>query len=163
MSSDPDQCCFILLVRKYGRKKEQHVTRSSVKDSIEVLPGTLLLLVDGSYVRGKLLFETFDFDKTIEVDCERSEEVKGIQSYVVDLLRPIPTCQERLEVFKDPEWINEGLKLKIGDRVFVKLKGASEELRGRLQYKGRDFPESKGVVFGVELDVSEHFLFFSLN
>lgn len=136
----------ILIVTKYGRKKDS--------TSVEVLAGTLLSLVEEKESKGKieLTYDVLDADKPIKVSCSLTE-VRNITAIDKKLLRPIPTCKERLEVYTDNDWLNDGKKLKPGDQVYVKLKGEQSELPGVLRYKGYDFPDSKGVMFGVELKV----------
>ncbi|CAG5128883.1 unnamed protein product, partial [Candidula unifasciata] len=135
----------ILVVSTIGRKKDS-------TSSVDVLAGTLLTFLEKKEIKGKTeyVFEALDVDKHVRVSCGVNE-FKYILLMVKDLLRPIPTCKERLEVFTDTEWLNDGIRLKVGDQVFVKLKGEQSELPGVLRFKGADVPDSKGIYFGVEL------------
>ncbi|XP_059163557.1 ubiquitin carboxyl-terminal hydrolase CYLD-like isoform X2 [Physella acuta] len=124
---------------------------TSSKEQFEVLPGTLLRLMDGINGNGNVEFflETCEHDKPIILKCVPGE-VENLSSLNFELLKPIPNCKERLEVYTDKDWLNDGRRLKINDSVYVKLKPEQSELEGVLRYKGTD-PENKGIYFGVEL------------
>ncbi|KAH9499116.1 hypothetical protein Btru_006733 [Bulinus truncatus] len=145
---------FILLVTKYGRKKDAYnpSNYNISKENFEVLAGTLLALIDERADNYKLEFtlETQDLEKTYIIKCAVGE-FEGVPSNIVELLRPIPNCKERLDVYNDKNWLADGRRLKVNDRVFVKLKGEQSEVEGTIRYKGTEVPESKGILFGVQL------------
>ncbi|CAL1538479.1 unnamed protein product [Lymnaea stagnalis] len=146
---------FILLVTKFGRKKDSYTHNSYnalSKENIEVLPGTLLYIVEENTENGRVEFtlETQDLEKPIILKCVPGE-VESIPQNVVELLKPIPTCKDRLEVYNDKEWLKDGKRLKLQDKVYVKLKVEQSELEGILRYKGSEIPETKGIMFGVQL------------
>ncbi|BFZ12764.1 hypothetical protein BsWGS_15803 [Bradybaena similaris] len=141
---DPDNSNAILIQATTGRRKDS--------TPVEVLAGTLLSFVEEKEVKSKIdfVFDVLDAEKPIRVTCNVGE-FRNISPLVKDLLRPIPTCKERLEVYNDGEWLSDGTRLKVGDSVFVKLKGEQSELPGVLKFKGSEVPDSKGIIFGVEL------------
>lgn len=149
---------YILLQTKNGKKKKDKrlVNIRTNSNRIELLAGTLLrpnpLPNDAVEQRNTGLYESIDTADVVEVQCQRHEveKLKGAES---DLLRPIPTCVERLEVYRNKEWLTEGSTLRTGDTVFVKIKGHQSELPGRLRYRG-PLPDLPGLYFGVELTVS---------
>ncbi|KAI8790460.1 ubiquitin carboxyl-terminal hydrolase CYLD [Biomphalaria glabrata] len=152
--------CYILLVSKYGRKKDafNHNLQSCYnaskdsKDNHEILAGTLLMLVDEKpdNIKHEYILETLDLEKTFIIKCEK-KEIEEIHEDIIDLIRPIPTCKERLEVYNDKNWIADGKHLKLKEQVFVKLKNDLSEYEGILRYKGSDITEWKGIYFGVQL------------
>ncbi|XP_071091905.1 ubiquitin carboxyl-terminal hydrolase CYLD-like [Haliotis cracherodii] len=142
---------FILLLKKLGKKKERGFVSSLKSGSkVELLAGTLLVLTDNFSKGDKLIFllETLD-SETVEIQCIPGE-IETVGLGALDLLNPVPTCQDRLAVYQDKEWMKEGLVLKEGDHVLVKPKGEQTELPGILRYKGK-VPNIKGIIFGVEL------------
>ena len=174
--NDPLNChYFILLKKKHGRRrvhtshvsgrgKNQEKNRGQTESSqphLEVLAGSLLLLVEEISSHGRLEYELEILDEASEgepdcavrVNCTPGEDVRGLPLQVLELLRPIPTCKERLEVFNDSTWLNDGTQSRVGDRVFVKLKGELGAISGVIRFKGSEVQESKGILFGVELEV----------
>jgi len=147
---------YILLQTKNGKKKKDKrlVNIRTNANRIELLAGTLLRphqSNDAVEQRSAGVYESIDTADIVEIQCNRNEveKLKGAES---DLLRPIPTCVERLEVYKNKEWLTEGSTLRTGDTVFVKIKGHQSELPGRLRYRGT-LPDLPGLYFGVELTV----------
>ena len=155
---------YILLITKNGKKRKEKdrrvVTIRSNASRIELLAGTLLKpcptpndVVD----KGFGFYESIDTADVVDVQCQKYE-VNKLQGAESDLLRPIPTCLERLDVYKNKEWLLEGSTLKTGDTVFVKIKGHQSELPGILRYRG-PLPDLPGLYFGVELTVSVNKIF----
>ena len=70
-----------------------------------------------------------------------------------DLLVTVPSCQERLTIFCNKDWLEEGLQLREGDHVDVYHKGLASDIPGILRYKGT-VTGVEGIYFGVELVVS---------
>ncbi|BFZ22695.1 hypothetical protein BsWGS_25734 [Bradybaena similaris] len=146
---DPDNSTSAILIQATtGRRKDS--------TPVEVLAGTLLSFVGEKEAKSKtdLVFDVLDAEKPIRVACKVSE-FRSISPLIKDLLRPIPTCGERLEVYNDSEWLSDGSELRVGDTVFVKLKREHRELPGVLKFKGSEVPDSKGIIFGVELKVKK--------
>jgi hypothetical protein len=149
---------FILLVTKNGKKKKDKRLVNTIRGNsgrVELLAGTLLRPSpqpnDAVADKNANFFESIDTADIFEVQCikQEVERLKGAES---DLLRPIPTCVERLEVYKNKDWLLEGSTLKTGDTVYVKIKGHQSELPGLLRYRG-PLPDLPGLYFGVELTV----------
>lgn len=149
---------YILLVTKNGKKKKDKrlVNIRGNSGRVELLAGCLLkanhqpnneavTLTD----RNSSSFESIDTADIVEVQCTK-QEVERLRGADSNLLRPIPTCVERLDVYKNKDWLLEGSTLKTGDTVFVKIKGHQSELPGLLRYRGA-LPDLPGLFFGVEL------------
>lgn len=149
---------YILFVSKSGKKKKDKrlvaIGRSNAI-RVELLAGTLL--VECPILSDVLLdtapqsayYESIDTADTVEIVCAQ-HEVSVLSSQEFDLLRPIPTCVERLEVFRNKEWLQEGSLIRTGDTVFVKIKGHQSELPGIVRYRG-NLPDLPGLYFGIEL------------
>ncbi|GFR74984.1 ubiquitin carboxyl-terminal hydrolase CYLD [Elysia marginata] len=173
MNDSRDGHYFILLRRKHGRRRannsqasarvkntEKNRTPTESQPHLEVLAGSLLLLVEeiNNYGRIEYELETLDEasegepDTAVRVTCIPGEDVYRLKLQEIQLLRPIPTCKERLEVYNDASWLIDGRQLRVGDSVFVKLKGEQSEIRGILRFKGAEVQDSKGILFGVELE-----------
>ncbi|KAL8590528.1 hypothetical protein ACOMHN_010964 [Nucella lapillus] len=148
---------YILLVTKNGKKKKEKDRRlvniRTHANRIELLAGTLLTKISlppsEAVDRNIGYYESIDNADSVEVQCYRTE-VEKLQGAESDLLKPIPTCVERLEVYKNKDWLLEGSTLKTGDTVFAKIKGHQSELPGCLRYRG-PLPDLPGLYFGVEL------------
>ena len=158
MSNPYGRFC-ILLYQCLGKKREKGLLKSG-STKIEVLPGTLLRFIDvdrGSVVPKTFLLETLD-PENIEIHCDQ-DKFKEVKDEEYDYLVSIPTCNERLNVFYNKEWLQEGVGLQIGDSVEVSIKGVSVDVLGIIRYKGHvsDVP---GIYFGVELIVSISNSFF---
>ncbi|GFO20651.1 ubiquitin carboxyl-terminal hydrolase cyld-like [Plakobranchus ocellatus] len=155
MSDIKDGNIFILLRTKRGVKKGN--SQSSSEPCLEVLAGSLLLLVEQISSPGRIEYELKTLDAvhdcepgtSVIVTCTPGEEIDALPRQVLELLRPIPTCRERLEVYRDASWLEDGIQLKAGHYVFVKLKGELSEVRGLLRVR---VPDSKGILFGIELE-----------
>ncbi|XP_060080817.1 ubiquitin carboxyl-terminal hydrolase CYLD-like [Ylistrum balloti] len=148
MSGQDQDVYYILLVRKIGRKKERSILRPS-NSEVEVLPGSLLVHIEEINKHGQLVWilELLEPDST-EVECclDEIQQLKHQERY---LLQPIPVLSERVTVFHDKTWLNEGVTLSVGDPVIVSLKG-NPDLAGILRYKG-GLKDNTGIQFGVEL------------
>ncbi|ESO82866.1 hypothetical protein LOTGIDRAFT_229851 [Lottia gigantea] len=156
--TSPINKTFILLLKKYGKKKDKSsaysltIGRSSKK--IEVLPGSLLRCVDD-----KTKGHTFHI-VLITLDTEPVEieiipgEAEEIPTETVELLYPIANCGDRLRVYNDRNWLAEGKTIKVGDSVYVKMKIDGSELPGIVRYRG-NFKDMRGIHFGVEL-IDDH-------
>ena len=142
-----DTC--ILLVQKTGKKRERGIFNTG-SSKVEVLPGTLLLL--HSTANNIFIFESLD-QENIEIECRTDAgEFEPVSLDDCQLLFSIPTCTERLVVFHNKQWLEEGLNLQKGDVVEVQMKGYETDLLGILQYKGK-VTDIEGTYFGVELVV----------
>lgn len=151
MSDYPQDEYYILLSTKIGKKKESGILRKSYS-RVEVLAGTLLLRVDGEREESGVTIWTLETlePENIEVECRpQFDEIKPLGRLELQLLQPIPVCSERIAVYMNTHWLQEGLNLKVGDGVIVYLKG-HPELQGLLRYRG-ELPGQKGIQFGVEL------------
>ncbi|XP_078337442.1 ubiquitin carboxyl-terminal hydrolase CYLD-like isoform X3 [Crassostrea virginica] len=150
MSDHNDNVYYILLADKIGKKKERGILRTT-SSKVDVLPGTLLLLVEerNDKQRNTLLWtlETLD-PENIEIDCQPTDTGQLTKTEFA-LLQPIPVCQERLSIFQDQEWLKEGAQLQMNDPVTVAVKG-QPYLKGIIKYKG-ELPGVKGIQFGIEL------------
>ncbi|OWF38021.1 ubiquitin carboxyl-terminal hydrolase CYLD-like isoform X2 [Mizuhopecten yessoensis] len=148
MSGQDRDVYYILLVRKIGRKKERSILRPS-NSEVEVLPGSLLVHIEEVDKHGQLVWvlELLEPDST-EVEC-CFDEIQQLKHQELNLLQPIPVLSERVTVFHDKTWLNEGVTLSVGDPVIVSLKG-NPDLAGILRYKG-ELKDNTGIQFGVEL------------
>ncbi|KAL4235448.1 hypothetical protein ACF0H5_007084 [Mactra antiquata] len=138
----------ILLTKCCGKKKEKKLLKSSTM-KVDVLPGTLLLLLDvvkNSSSSMLYILETIDLDD-IEVQCSHSD-FKDISREQFNLLINVPTCADRFTIFQNTEWLTEGIELKEGDYVDVYDKHLTKDLIGKLRYKG-PVPGIEGIHFGV--------------
>ncbi|KAK3086225.1 hypothetical protein FSP39_015433 [Pinctada imbricata] len=148
--SNQNDSYYILLKEKIGKKKEKGILRTT-SSKVEILPGTLLCLIDEETRDSRIIWvlETVDSDNNhVEVSCAPNDT--GQLTYnEFRLLLPIPVCQERLSIFQDQNWLKEGASLIEGEHVLVSLKGLPD-LPGTIRYKG-ELPSSKGIQFGVEL------------
>lgn len=143
-----DKYTCILLVQKSGKRKEKGLfnTGSSV---VDVLPGTLLFLQKS--FENSVVFECID-QGNVEIECSRNGEYESVTTDELQLLYSVPTCAERLTVFHNKTWLQEGLDLIVGDAVEVQMKGCDPDLIGILRYKGK-VSDVAGIYFGVELVV----------
>ena len=154
--SDEKRYTCILLVQKIGKKRERGLF-SSGSSKVDVLPGTLILYQKLDSVDNTLIFESLD-QENIELECKTNDEYEPVSIDEFQLLYSVPTCQERLVVFHNKAWIEEGMDLKVGDAVEVQMKGCEADLLGILRYKGK-VTDIEGIYFGVELVV----IFLLLN
>lgn len=146
----------ILLTKCLGKKKEKKFMKSSIS-KVDILPGTLLLLLDivkhsSSSASNQFLFvlETLD-QEDIEVTCTHGD-FTYISKDDYNLLINVPTCADRFTIFSNTEWMQEGVQLKVGDYVDVYDKASAKDLIGILRYRGL-VPGHSGIHFGVELVV----------
>lgn len=150
MSDQNDNVYYILLDDKIGKKKERGILRTT-SSKVDVLPGTLLLLVEerNDKQRNTLWWtlETLE-PENIEIECQ-PPDTGQLSKTEFALLQPIPVCQERLSIFQDQEWLKEGAHLQLNDPVTVAVKG-QPYLKGLIKYKG-ELPGVKGIQFGIEL------------
>lgn len=139
----------ILLTKCCGKKREKKLLKSSTI-KVDVLPGTLLLLLDViKHPNNSVLYvlETIDQDD-IEVQCPNSD-IRDITRDQFNLLINVPTCADRFTIFQNKEWLTEGLELSVGDYVDVYDKQSAQDLVGILRYKG-EVTGIDGVHFGVQ-------------
>ncbi|XP_062592565.1 ubiquitin carboxyl-terminal hydrolase CYLD-like [Saccostrea cucullata] len=150
MSDQNDNVYYILLADKIGKKKERGILRTT-SSKVDVLPGTLLLLVEERYDKQRTtlswILETLE-PENIEIECQPTDTGQ-LTKIEFALLQPIPVCQERLSIFQDQEWLKEGAQLQLEDPVTVAVKG-QPYLKGIIKYKG-ELPGVKGIQFGIEL------------
>ncbi|XP_053389669.1 CAP-Gly domain-containing linker protein 3-like, partial [Mercenaria mercenaria] len=142
----------ILLTKCLGKKKEKKFMKSSTS-KVEILPGTLLLLLDvikNSAPPNQLQFvlETLD-QEDVEVTCSR-DDFNDISRDEYELLINVPTCADRYQIFMNKEWMQEGQKMKVGDYVEVYDKASAKDLIGILRFRGH-VHGLNGIHFGVEL------------
>ncbi|XP_052817138.1 ubiquitin carboxyl-terminal hydrolase CYLD-like [Mya arenaria] len=143
----------ILLRNSLGKKKEKGLIKSTTS-KVDVLPGTLLILmyVDNSHHSqhsyNQYVLETIDQDN-VEVRCS-VDDFKEISRDAYDLLITIPTCNERITIYLHESWLKDGLELNVGDYVEVYDKASAKDLIGVLRFKG-NVEGIKGIHFGVEL------------
>lgn len=149
MSNQDRDVYYILLVRKIGRKKERSILRPS-NSEVEVLPGSLLVHIEETYNKHEQLVWILELlePESTEVECY-FDEIQQLKHQELNLLQPIPVLSERVTVFHDKTWLNEGVTLSVGDPVIVSLKG-NPDLAGTLRYKGV-LKDNTGIQFGVEL------------
>lgn len=149
----------ILLAKCLGKKKEKKFMKSSTS-KVEILPGTLLLLLDivkNSSTHNQLQFvlDTLD-QEDVEVTCSR-DDFNEISKEEYELLINVPTCADRYQIFMSKEWMQEGQKLKLGDYVEVYDKASAKDLIGILRYRG-NVQGLSGIHFGVELVVRYNYI-----
>lgn len=143
---------YILLIEKCAKRKDLH--SQSKKEEI-LRGGTLLRLLRRTFVKTTTTQQEPQFllekkgDSEVQVICVESEIAK--LSWEIPYIEPIIILKERLEVFKDKDWLNIGKKLRKGDPVYVKVK--DEQVEGIVMFKD-EVSEAKGVIYGVKLSVS---------
>ncbi|XP_064598934.1 ubiquitin carboxyl-terminal hydrolase CYLD-like isoform X2 [Liolophura sinensis] len=168
---DFDEQFYILLCNTKGKRRERGIPRAYLSfgeksTPINVIAGTLLVPSRGKQDLSKSLTHGQKFllksveSEGVEVECQ-APDLKRLSLEEFKLLLPIPSCQDKLNVFLDGDgrngWLKEGVELQIEDAVKVKLKGHSEDVLGVIRYKGplpkeSDFSVNfKGTHFGVEL------------
>jgi len=155
---------YCILVRNCSGKKKEKGLIKSTTSRVDVLPGTLLVLVfrdidkRSHHQNNQYELETVD-QENVEVRCS-DEDFKRISIDDFNLLMSIPTCNERMTIFHHESWLREGVELSCGDYVDVYDKQLARDLTGVLRFKGL-VEGVKGTHFGVELIVStlycEHF------
>ena len=169
---------FILLIDSVAKTRDRGLSLGRRKDTssseqkLHILKGSLLVSVDGNTgiqtnredthtsktvrlfkdskkkEKDKLVLNAPEHENA-ELVCNLSD-VKRLSPAEANLLYAIPVCAERLKVFNDKAWIDEGVRIKEGDFVDVKLSNHQYELPGIVRYRG-PVPNSKGELFGVEL------------
>lgn len=149
MSDQNDNVYYILLADKIGKKKERGILRTTSK--VDVLPGTLLLLVEERNDKQRnilwWILETLD-PENIEIECQPTDTGQ-LSKTEFAILQSISLCEEHLSIFQDQVWLEEGAQLQINDHVTVAVKG-QPDLKGTIKYKG-ELPGEKGIQFGIEL------------
>ncbi|WAR12402.1 CYLD-like protein [Mya arenaria] len=141
----------ILLRNSLGKKKEKGLIKSTTS-KVDVLPGTLLILmyVDNSHHSqhsyNQYVLETIDQDN-VEVRCS-VDDFKEISRDAYDLLITIPTCNERITIYLHESWLKDGLELNVGDYVEVYDKASAKDLIGVLRFKG-NYDRGRGTSDGV--------------
>lgn len=172
---DFEEQFYILLCNTKGKRRERGVPRAYLSfgeksTPINVIAGTLLVPSRGKQDLSKSLTHGQKFllksveSEGVEVECQAAD-LRRLSVEEFKLLLPIPSCQDKLNVFLDGDgsrngWLKEGVELQTGDEVKVKLKGHSEDVLGVIKYKGPLPKESdysvnfRGTHFGVELLVS---------
>ena len=73
-----------------------------------------------------------------------------------NLLKAIPTAQERISVFATPGWMNWGGDVKKGDEVYIRVIKDGMECCSTavVHYIGTITGDNPGTMFGVEITVS---------
>uniref|UniRef100_A0A8C3PEF0 ubiquitinyl hydrolase 1 n=1 Tax=Chrysemys picta bellii TaxID=8478 RepID=A0A8C3PEF0_CHRPI len=96
-----------------------------------------------------------DTEAMVQVPARAAQELSKEQA---GMLQAVTNGDERLELFRQEGLLGRRGALRPGDRVRVQITSASgEKVRGVLRYRGPmgDSKEQAGVIFGVELVVSE--------
>lgn len=96
-----------------------------------------------------------DTEAMVQVPARAARELSKEQA---GMLQAVTNGDERLGLFRQEGLLRRRGALRPGDRVRVQITSASgEKVRGVLRYRGPmgDSKEQAGVIFGVELVVSE--------
>lgn len=133
---------FILLVLKTGHWK---TFLARLKQTIDLLPGELL---KGSPNGDVLQLRNLNDEDPVEVKCKK-QDVQRLKVAEFKLLVSIASCVERLNVYKNEEWLKEGIILKEEDLVTVTIR--NQKVSGKIKYKGC-LSDQQGIIFGIELN-----------
>uniref|UniRef100_A0A8C0IWG9 ubiquitinyl hydrolase 1 n=1 Tax=Chelonoidis abingdonii TaxID=106734 RepID=A0A8C0IWG9_CHEAB len=138
-------CRFFILVQDFSGGGGRQVPRGSLLSHAGELPSP-----DCAFW-AKLL----DTEAMVQVPARAVRELSKEQAR---MLQALTNGDERLELFRQEGLLGRRGALRPGDRVRVQITSASgEKVRGVLRYRGPmgDSKEQAGVIFGVELVVSE--------
>ncbi len=147
---------YILLSDQIATRREKGVlNRQRGEDSkIQVIQGSLWRLDDSEdplHARSKpvITLTSLEFDGVV-LQCPPSE-VERLSEQEYELLVSLSSCVDRLNIFRDKEWLDEGTKVDIDSIVFILKFGENQEkIVARVRYKG-PLPGLNGTWFGVEL------------
>ena len=151
----------ILLRDNIAYQKPKTLLPKGKLQQTQVLAGSLWTLdteADGGpyYLKGvkdtsklTLSLRSLD-DELTECRCQGSD-IARLTHEQCELLRPISTHSERYKVFQDEPWMKEGLKIRIGNVVYlINFTGIPDKALGVVRYKG-PVTSLPGIYFGVEL------------
>ncbi|XP_074645066.1 ubiquitin carboxyl-terminal hydrolase CYLD-like isoform X2 [Tubulanus polymorphus] len=157
MASDTQQRPRYILKKEHiANKKEKtgFLSRQKAGDEITVLPGTLWKDYEDKQTKkhekiGFSYFASLDFDNLI-LSCPPNDVSKiTFEQYL--LLASISTCADRVKVFDDQQWLDEGLNLLVSDFVSIlHYPNLPDRASGIIRYKGC-LTGIRGLWFGVEL------------
>ena len=146
---------YILLSDQIATRREKGVlSRQKGDEKIQVIQGSLWRLdenTDPLAARSKpsITLTSLEFDGVV-LQCPPSE-VERLSEQEYELLVSLSSCVDRLNIFTDKEWLDEGTKIDIDSIVFILKFGESlEKVVGRVRYKG-PLPGLNGTWFGIEL------------
>lgn len=146
---------YYLLIRdRMAEKPEKTYGSNKTSKFLSLLQGDILFrdLVstdDDKY--GTMILHPYDKPQYF-VQCPIGD-ARPIGEEETKLLLAIPTMGDRFRVFNDKSLLKMGKKMTIGCLVNVTIrspKGAKNEVRGTIRYKGH-LPKESGTWFGVEL------------
>ena len=86
-----------------------------------------------------------------ELIASNKQTFVSISYEVHQLLVAIPECANRLRVFKDNLWLNEGLSIAQGSEVVILDQNSKYDMYGVVKYIGA-VSKYRGTYFGIELD-----------
>ena len=99
--------------------------------------------------RPRLTLNSMEFDGVVLQTTP--SEVERLLEAEFELLIALPTLADRYRVFRDREWLREGLELEKDSLVYVlNVQDLPERTPGKIRYKG-PLPGKSGMWFGVEL------------
>ena len=157
---------YILLSDQIATRREKGVlNRQRGEEKIQVIQGSLWRLDDSEdplAARSKpsITLTSLEFDGVV-LQCPPSE-VERLSEQEYELLVSLSSCVDRLNIFTDKEWLDEGTKIDIDSIVFVLKFGESpEKVIGRVRYKG-PLPGLNGTWFGIELSAVSNSSFLPL-
>ena len=121
-----------------------------MKYEIEISRGELLIL------NGNLLRVNGNKSATFEFHTESENIVPLFSSVQYNLLKAIPTAQERISVFVTDGWMDWGDDVKKGDEVYIRVIKDGTECCSTavVRYIGYMTGSQPGTIFGVEITVS---------
>ena len=158
---------FILLSDQLANRREKALLprQKTDEDCVTVLQGSLWTLSnpDGEdsnsiYMGGrpKLTLHSAEFDGVVLQTTQ--SEVERLSEPEFELLIGLSTCADRHKVFRDKEWLREGLEIDKDSLVYIlNSPDLPERVPGKVRYKGR-LPGKSGIWFGVELSAVSTYL-----
>ena len=158
---------FILLSDQLASRREKALLprQKTDEDCVTVLQGSLWTLSnpeveDGAvnsanaiYMSGrpKWILNSKEFDGVVLQTTP--SEVERLSEHEYELLIGLSTCADRYKVFRDKEWLREGLDIDKDSLVYIlNQNDLPERVPGIVRYKGR-LPGKSGIWFGVQLSV----------
>lgn len=149
---------YILLRERVASKKEKGLLRNQPQDSnTHVLEGSLWYRPVSDYERDDAYcavstLQSVEFDGVYLPDCDLSTDVKVLQRDDFELLYALTTCSERIKIYKDKQWMEQGRLIQVNSVVhYITTLGVTESrIPGKVRYKGV-LPSQNGMWFGVEL------------
>ena len=144
---------YILLTDQVALRKDRGLLARIKSEETQALQGSLWQLFNeetqGEKRASKLTLTSLEYEGVV-LSCS-SKEVERITEPAYELLIAMNTCAERYKVFKDRDWLREGLEMTKGAIVLVsKVSDLPERVPGQVKYKG-PLPSQMGIWFGMEL------------